>query len=105
MAEWFITSIVGLGIAVVGSGGVWLGAISSGRAAKKSGENALIDQLQEELNRYRTAADARATAQDQRMTRLDGLVDGYRQHAHRLHTHILEDKGPPPPPWPTNLPQ
>jgi len=105
MPEWLTTALIGLAVAIVGSGGVWLGAFSSGRAAKKTGENVLIDQLQEELYRYRIAADARATAQDERMTRLDGLVDGYRSYVHVLRAHIYDGKNPPPPEWPESLPR
>lgn len=105
MPEWLTTSLIGLLIAVVGSGGVWLGAISSGRAAKKSGENTLIDQLQEELKTYREDAGRRATAQDERMNRLEQHIDGYRDYAHTLRAHIYDGKQPPPPEWPAGLPR
>ncbi|TQL46664.1 hypothetical protein FB562_2188 [Homoserinimonas aerilata] len=105
MPEWLITSLIGLAIAVVGSGGVWLGAISSGRAVKKSGENSLIDQLQEELSTYRNDAGRRATAQDERLNRLEKHNDGYRAHIHDLRSHIWDGKQPPPPEWPADLPR
>ena len=95
--------------ALIAVSGVWLGAILSARAtssaAKKAGENTLIDQLQEELTGYRLTADRRSTIQDERMTRLDGLVDGYRSYVHKLRAHIYEGKTPPPPEWPIDLPR
>jgi len=39
------------------------------------------------------------------MTRLDGLVDGYRSYVHILRAHIFDGKTPPPPEWPEDLPR
>lgn len=73
-------------------------------------ENSLIDQLQEELNRYRSAADERATAQDKRMERIElenaqlrGERESYRAYAHKLRGHIYSELGPPPPEWPDGV--
>lgn len=81
-------------------------------ANKKDAENKLIDQLQEELVRYREANDRRATEQDARMNRLearnDELTRQYetiRTHAHELRAHIWDEKGPPPPAWPAGAPR
>jgi hypothetical protein len=105
MAEW----LLGLIAAGIGASGVWLGSILSsrvaGQVAKKTGENSLIDQLQEELTGYRLTTDRRSTIQDERMTRLDGLVDGYRSYVHILRAHIFDGKTPPPPEWPEDLPR
>jgi hypothetical protein len=104
-------SDVALGIiaAAIAGSGVWLGSILSARAAttasRKAGEHSLIDQLQEELTGYRLTADRRSTIQDERMTRLDGLVDGYRNYVHLLRAHIYSGKAPPPPTWPEDLPR
>lgn len=87
--------------------------------AEKSSEQSMIDQLQEELSGYRAmaeanrkAADDRATAQDQRMERIEHENDllrrereGYRSYAHVLRDHIIEELPPPPPAWPQNLPR
>lgn len=73
--------------------------------ANASAENGLVDQLQEELAGYRVAADRRATAQDERMNRIEKQNDGYRTYAHELRAHIWDGKTPPPPAWPTGLPQ
>lgn len=105
MSEW----VMGLIAAAIGASGVWLGSILSsrvaGQVAKKAGENSLIDQLQEELTGYRLTTDRRSTIQDERMTRLDGLVDGYRSYVHILRAHIFDGKTPPPPEWPEDLPR
>lgn len=94
-------------IALVIGGG--FGALLTYRAtragAKKDAENKLIDQLQEELAEHRIAANARATAQDERMNRLEPLVDGYRDYAHELRSHIFDGNPPPPPEWPKHLPR
>jgi hypothetical protein len=73
--------------------------------SKRSTGNDLIDQLQEELREHRQAANARATAQDERLNRLDGQHDVAREHIHALRSHIWEGKPPPPPPWPAGLPR
>jgi hypothetical protein len=86
-------------------GGAFLSARATSNAAKRAGENSLIDQLQEELTGYRLTADRRSTIQDERMTRLDGLVDGYRSYVHVLRSHIFDGKTPPPPEWPEDLPR
>lgn len=115
MPEWFVPVLTLAGTALVVVGGV-VGSILTNRvgkraaanaaiAAQKTGENALIDQLQEELGRYRSSNDARTTEQDARMTRLDGLVDGYRAYIHELRAHIYDRKDPPPPAWPAHLPR
>ncbi|UOQ58545.1 hypothetical protein MUN78_06905 [Leucobacter allii] len=75
------------------------------RSAQKSAEHLMIDQLQEELKGYRAASDARATAQDERMNRLEQYSDGYRSHAHELRSWIWDGRPPPPPPWPEGLPK
>lgn len=136
MPEWFVTGIFGLVgtiLVVVGAG---LGHFLSARTAKvaaltqaaaqvevaqrtaeatvavaeKSAEQSLIDQLQEELGMYRVAAEARATAQDQRMERIEHENEllrrereSYRSYAHVLRDHIVEELPPPPPPWPQHL--
>jgi hypothetical protein len=73
--------------------------------SRRSSNNELIDQLQEELREHRTAANARATAQDERLNRLDRHHDLAREHIHELRSHIWEGKPPPPPPWPAGLPR
>lgn len=107
MPEWFIPALV----ALLGGGGVggWLGSIIAARTgakvAKSTSENSLIDQLQEELTTYRVDATRRATAQDERMNRLETHNDGYRTHIHDLRSHIWDRKDPPPPEWPKDLPR
>ena len=77
---------------------------------KKSAENALIDQLQEELLRYRTANDERSTAQDVRMTLLEVTNqeisrerDVLRDYAHQLRSDIYNGAEPPPAAWPAGI--
>lgn len=80
-------------------------ARSEGAEAQTKAENSLIDQLQEELKSYREDSGRRATAQDERMNRLERLSDGYRDYAHVLRSHIFDRKAPPPPDWPDGLPR
>lgn len=107
MPEWFIPALV----ALIGGGGVggWIGSIlaarTAGKVAKSTSENSLIDQLQEELNTYRADAGRRATLQDERLNRLERNNDGYRAHIHDLRSHIWDQKAPPPPEWPADLPR
>lgn len=105
MPEWMFGGLVTLGVGVIGTVGIVVGHLVSNRASRRSDSQALIDQLQEELTGYRTAAEARATAQDERMNRLERYSDGYRDHAHELRSHIWDQKPPPPPQWPEGLPK
>ncbi len=73
--------------------------------SKRASSNDLVDQLQEELREHRKAANARATAQDERLNRLDRQHDVAREHIHELRSHIWEGKPPPPPAWPPGLPR
>lgn len=107
MPEWLIPALA----ALIGGGGIggWIGSILAARTAsdvaKSTSENSLIDQLQEELDTYRHDASRRATAQDERLNRLEHNIDGYRTHIYDLRSHIWDHKGPPPPEWPADLPR
>ena len=109
MPEWLITALITLGAATIAASGVWIGAILSNRTAAKvatmTAENSLIDQLQEELHTYRNDAGRRATIQDERLNRLETFNDGYRAHIYDLRSHIWDEKEPPPPEWPKDLPR
>lgn len=123
MPEWLaiaLLSLLGILLTTLGAvGGHILSARAQKRAAivqaeanKSTAENKLIDQLQEELTRYRVANDIRSTTQDQRMNDLEGRNDRlmrerdlYRDHAHELRSHIWDGKPPPPPDWPEGLPR
>ncbi|MCS4277708.1 hypothetical protein M2390_002917 [Mycetocola sp. BIGb0189] len=80
-------------------------ARAEAQQASMSASDTLINQLQEELTRYREDADRRATAQDERMNRLESNSDGYRTYAHELRAHIFDGLGPPAPAWPDGLPR
>jgi hypothetical protein len=62
--------------------------------ANKAGarENAIIDQLQEEVAALKTGAD--------QSYRRERIRDDY---IHQLRSHITDEKPPPPPPWPEGL--
>lgn len=78
----------------LGGGGLvaWLTLILTGRRDKRSAENALIDQLQEQVNVLGSRVD---------------LVEGRNvllwQYNHVLISHIWEGKPPPPPDMPQGL--
>lgn len=109
MPEWLFSGLIAFLAGAIGTVGVVVGHLVTARAQRRAveveAEDKLTDQLQEELSRYRAAADARATAAEERMNRLDRLVDGYRTHAHELRSHIWDEKPPPPPAWPVDLPK
>lgn len=115
-----LLSLGGVALTVCGAiVGHLLSARASARTAtvqteanKRSNEQQMIDQLQEELSGYRAAADARAaeqdrrtTVQDERMERLEHRAEGYRDYAHTLRAHIYNELPPPPPAWPDGLPR
>lgn len=100
-----------IGIALTALGGVlgaWLHARSQRRtaevaaksaalAAQKTSEQSLIDQLQEELTRYREQT-------DKRLERLEAENQAYRDFIFVQRDH-MKAHGVVPPPWPTNLPR
>lgn len=118
MQEWFLPSVfTTVGVVLVAVGGV-VGHLISSRAAKRatetqadanrrSNEQTMIDQLQEELVTHRSAQDARSTGMERRMTHLEernievtGERDTLRDYAHDLRGYIFDGKPPPPPDWP-----
>lgn len=100
-----VTGVAAIIVSIVTLAGVLINAVVSRRKNQADSENSLIDQLQEELKTYRADAERRATAQDERMNRLEVMVDGYRTYARELRSHIWGRKEPPPPEWPAGLPQ
>lgn len=127
MPEWLFGGLVTLCVGIIGTAGLVIGYIISARTARATAQattktatitaaatvdanarndtQTLVDQLQEELARHRSAQDARATAQDERLNRLETYSDGYRNHAHELRAHIWDGNPPPPPEWPKDLPR
>lgn len=123
MEQWFVTALLGLAGTALLAGSAFLGALFAARAQKRAArvqseatqatrENALIDQLQEELAGHRADTTARALEQDRRMNTLEernGLLvelnDRYRDLLHKHRAHIWDGKPPPPPEWPDDLPR
>lgn len=127
MPEWLFAGLISLGGIGLTTGGLVVGYIISARTARltaaqqaaatakateESAAQHMIDQLQEELAGHRAAQDARSTAMEERMTKLDERNDdlarerdGYRAFAHELRSHIWDGKPPPPPDWPEGLPR
>lgn len=77
--------------------GAWIGHLISSRTVKQTGEQALIDQLQEELARYRDKT-------DRRLDHLEAENRGYRAFIGVQRDHMAEH-GIPLPPWPDGLPR
>ena len=75
----------------------WLGLLLTGRRDRKSAENQLIDQLQEELTRFRTQTDLR-------LKRLESENTAYRRYVFQLIDHI-NVSGITPLPWPDDIPR
>ena len=75
----------------------WLGLLLTGRRDRKSAENQLIDQLQEELTRFRVDTDAR-------LLRLEAENSAYRRYVFQLIDHI-NVSGITPLPWPDDIPR
>src|SRR5690606_2406254 len=86
-------------------------------ANDKTNEQAMIDQLQEEVTRnqtelvhYRQAADARVLIMENRMTAMEernievtAERDKLRNYAHDLRGDIFDRKAPPPRDWPVGV--
>jgi hypothetical protein len=112
MSEAMMMALVGLGVAAIGAGGTGLGYWLSGRATVKAAtatagatvkasedtaQDKLIDQLQEELIRYRERTDARLDA-------LEAENRGYRSFI-GVQRDWMSEHGTPLPPWPEGLPR
>ena len=93
MPEWIANALW------LGSGGViaWLTLILTGRRDKKSAENMLIDQLQEELKDFRTET-------NDRLKKLESENTAYRRYVFQLIDHI-NASGFTPLPWPDDIPR
>lgn len=74
-----------------------IAATAASEAAKKTAEESLIDQLQEELARYRVQT-------DQRLEKLERENKAYRDFIFVQRDHMVEH-GVTPPPWPDTLPR
>lgn len=121
MPEWLATALLALAGTALLAGSAVFGALLSARAQKRAAkvqaeaaqstrENALIDQLQEELAGHRQATNERLVEQERRMNAVEERNhelmrerDAYRDHAHELRSHIWDGKPPPPPDWPPGL--
>lgn len=119
MSEPVIIALVGVGVAVVGGAGTALGAWLAGRATRKAAEvtagatvkasedsaqDKLIDQLQEELVRYRSENDKRVERLEREVRVLHEENRGYRAFIGIQRDHMAEH-GVPLPPWPEGLPR
>jgi uncharacterized membrane protein YhiD involved in acid resistance len=123
MPEGLGAALIGFaGTALVATGAI-VGHLLSARAQKRAAEtqavatqttreNALIDQLQEELSGHREATNTRLVEQERRMNAVEERNhelmrerDAYRDHAHELRSHIWDGNPPPPPPGPEGDPR
>lgn len=94
MNEW--TIIGSVAVAVIGVCGTWLAAKVQHKGRP---ENALIDQLQEEMTAMRgDIADLKAEQLKSR--RRERIRDDY---INKLREHINAGNPPPPPAWPEGL--
>jgi hypothetical protein len=83
-------------VAVIGFGGAWL---TTKIQHKGKPENALIDQLQEELARHAARITGLETEQN-KAKRREMIRDNY---INKLREHINLGNPPPPPEWPEGL--
>ena len=83
----------------LGGGGLlaWVTLMLTGRRDRKSSENQLIDQLQEELTRFRVQTDAR-------LEKLERENTAYRRYVFQLIDHA-NAHGISPLPWPDDIPR
>lgn len=83
----------------LGGGGIlaWVTFLATARRDRSSAQNQLVDQLQEELARYREQTDAR-------LTRLEVENGAYRRYVFQLIDHS-NAHGLTPLPWPDDIPR
>jgi Zn-dependent alcohol dehydrogenase len=119
VTEGVIVAIVGVGVAAVGGAGTALGAWLAGRATRKAAEatagatvkasedsaqDKLIDQLQEELVRYRSENDKRVERLEREVRVLHEENRGYRAFIGVQRDHMALHNVPLPE-WPEGLPR
>jgi Zn-dependent alcohol dehydrogenase len=119
VTEGVIVAIVGVGVAAVGGAGTALGAWLAGRATRKAAEatagatvkasedsaqDKLIDQLQEELVRYRSENDKRVERLEREVRVLHEENRGYRAFIGVQRDHMAL-RNVPLPEWPEGLPR
>lgn len=115
MPQEIIIAIMALGgvalTAMGGLAGAWLSRRSSMeatqatvKAQEDSAQDRLIDQLQEELSRYRSDNDRRVERLEAQLERLRVENRGYREFIGVQRDHMAAHKIPLPP-WPEDLPR
>lgn len=103
-----LVALIGATATLFAAGGIYVGHVLAARASAReaavkakasesTAEHKLIDQLQEELARYRTRTDAR-------LDHLEAENRGYRAFIGIQRDHMAEH-GIPLPPWPEGLPR
>ncbi|WP_424937521.1 MULTISPECIES: hypothetical protein [Bacteria] len=102
MSEDVLAALIGAAALLLGGGaGTWLGHIlasrSAARAHKTTAEHQMIDQLQEELARYRERTDKRLDALETENRSYRAFIGVQRDH--------MAAHGIPLPPWPEGLPR
>jgi hypothetical protein len=93
MPDWISNALY------LGGGGIlaWLTLLVTGRRDRKSAENQLIDQLQEELTQFRVQT-------NERLQLLEKENSAYRRYVFQLIDHI-NASGFVPLPWPDDIPR
>ncbi len=97
MSETFWISLLTITVPAAGLIGTLVGARLKRKSDVEVAEDKLVDQLQEELSRYRERT-------DKRLDELEHLVKGYRGFIGIQRDHMAEH-GIPLPPWPSDLPR
>ncbi|MGO2111643.1 MAG: hypothetical protein ACTH31_08525 [Pseudoclavibacter sp.] len=107
-----LVAVIAVGGPIMAAAAAVLTAVLQARRSTRTDTHLLVDQLQEELADYRKTSDRRSADQGVRVTRLEerleeerARADAYRSHAHALRAHIFDQKPPPPPTWPIDLPR
>lgn len=90
-------AILATAVPITGLIGTLVGARLKRKSDVEVAEDKLVDQLQEELSRYRERT-------DKRLDELEHLVKGYRGFIGIQRDHMAEH-GIPLPPWPSDLPR
>ncbi len=97
MTESVWIAILSIAVPFTGLIGTIVGAKLKRKTDIDTAQDRLVDQLQEELTRYRERT-------DKRLDELEHLVRGYRGFIGVQRDHMAEH-GIPLPPWPSDLPR
>lgn len=93
MSDW----LLGIVTSLIGASAGWFAAFVTLKTSRKNSSQQLIDQLQEERNRYFDQLDKERSMYSEKLDKMWADKSASREHVAALREHIWQRKDPPPP--------